>query len=83
MESQPQNPEFRNNPENFHPCISQRRVFSRQGPAQCQDYKQSFNCCCIGVLCHFQQYLSHITYNTVPEQTPQQVTLSVFILFKK
>ena len=20
MESQPQNPEFRNNPENFHPC---------------------------------------------------------------
>ena len=22
MESQPQNPEFRNNPENFHPCVS-------------------------------------------------------------
>ena len=22
MGSQPQNPEFRNNPENFHPCIS-------------------------------------------------------------
>ena len=21
MESQPQNPEFRNNPENFHPCF--------------------------------------------------------------
>ena len=21
MESQPQNPEFRNNPENYHPCI--------------------------------------------------------------
>ena len=21
MESQPQNPEFRNNPDNFHPCI--------------------------------------------------------------
>ena len=21
MESQPQNPEFRNNPVNFHPCI--------------------------------------------------------------
>ena len=21
MESQPQNPEFRTNPENFHPCI--------------------------------------------------------------
>ena len=23
MESQPQNPEFKNNPENFHPCIFQ------------------------------------------------------------
>ena len=22
MESQPQNPEFKNNPENFQPCIS-------------------------------------------------------------
>ena len=22
MESQPQNPEFRNNPENFHPCLA-------------------------------------------------------------
>ena len=22
MESQPQNPEFKNNPENFHPCGS-------------------------------------------------------------
>ena len=21
MESQPQNPEFRNNPESFHPCV--------------------------------------------------------------
>ena len=24
MENQPQNPEFRNNPENFHPCILQK-----------------------------------------------------------
>ena len=23
MESQPQNPEFRNYPENFHPCINE------------------------------------------------------------
>ena len=22
MENQPQNPEFRNNPENFHPCVN-------------------------------------------------------------
>ena len=22
MESHPQNPEFRNNPENFHPCLT-------------------------------------------------------------
>ena len=24
MESQPQNPEFRINPENFHPCITKK-----------------------------------------------------------
>ena len=24
MESQPQNPDFRNNPENFHPCASKK-----------------------------------------------------------
>ena len=24
MESQPQNPEFRNNPENIHPCLTQK-----------------------------------------------------------
>ena len=30
MESQPQNPEFRNNPENFHPCIERAdRVLMR------------------------------------------------------
>ena len=27
MESQPQNPEFRINPENFHPCISDSLAF--------------------------------------------------------
>ena len=29
MESQPQNPEFRNNPENFHPCTSPTYIFSQ------------------------------------------------------
>ena len=27
MESQPLNPEFRNNPENFHTCISEHAIF--------------------------------------------------------
>ena len=27
MESQPQNPEFRINPENFHPCIRQTLIY--------------------------------------------------------
>ena len=31
MESQPQNPEFRNNPENFHLCIWNNLVFSKCG----------------------------------------------------
>ena len=28
MESQPQNPEFRNNPENFHPCIKKQVIWA-------------------------------------------------------
>ena len=28
MESQPQNPEFRNNPENFHPCLKKLKDFN-------------------------------------------------------
>ena len=31
MESHPQNPEFRNNPENFHPWVSHVKA-----PAKCQ-----------------------------------------------
>ena len=27
MESQPQNPEFRINPENFHPCIAPMMIY--------------------------------------------------------
>ena len=30
MESQPQNPEFRINPENFHPCISWIFLFNQR-----------------------------------------------------
>ena len=30
MESQPQIPEFRINPENFHPCIQQNQVSLRE-----------------------------------------------------
>ena len=28
MESQLQNPELRNNPENFHPCISKVNIYT-------------------------------------------------------
>ena len=28
MESQPQNPEFMNNPDNFHPCIMMIRIYT-------------------------------------------------------
>ena len=30
MESQPQNPEFRNNPENFQPCIKNDLMYLRE-----------------------------------------------------
>ena len=29
MESQPQNPEFRNNPENFYPCIISQFFYNK------------------------------------------------------
>ena len=34
MESHPQNPEFRNNPENFHPCGYQTERM-KQSPTTC------------------------------------------------
>ena len=48
MESQPQNPEFRINPENFHPCnheigeyihkFSSKNKINHKGPVQCLQY---------------------------------------------
>ena len=32
MESQPQNPKFRNNPENFHPCESVHKILVNPYP---------------------------------------------------
>ena len=36
MESQPQDPEFRNNPENFHPCITIFDLVTRHAPISAQ-----------------------------------------------
>ena len=33
MESQPQNPEFRNNPENFHPTFAHEHLTNYKVPA--------------------------------------------------
>ena len=43
MESQPQNPEFRNNPENFHPCLCQMR---ESAPGQNLYKEQDLLICC-------------------------------------
>ena len=48
MESQPQNPDFRNNPENFHPCIfdigpDNGNIFSVNLK---QNSYHQFNICC-------------------------------------
>ena len=48
MESQPQNPEFKNSPENFHPCI--RRV--KKEETNIVYIKQYFNR-------HFSQFFSN------------------------
>ena len=45
MESQPQNPEFRNNPENFHPCtIGFNRMTSALSEACyiCKDLERNY-----------------------------------------
>ena len=39
MESQPQNPEFRINPENFHPCVQHAIDVNSL-------YVESFSCFC-------------------------------------
>ena len=44
MESQPQNPEFRNNPENFHPCS---QYITRGASNVC------LNLCLLGSFCMF------------------------------
>ena len=40
MESQPQNPEFRNNPEIFHPCMIPNATY--QGPLSLPEEVLSF-----------------------------------------
>ena len=65
MESQPQNPEFRINPENFHPCVNICYSILQQGNRSCksQESWQERNEMCllnyiIGLLNRFHQNLS-------------------------
>ena len=39
MDSQPQNPEFRNNPENFRPCMGESSKFSKSWTFENSDLK--------------------------------------------
>ena len=45
MKSQPQNPEFRNNPENFHPCLLHWRQ-QRLRPV-CANTQTFLSLCCL------------------------------------
>ena len=57
MESQPQNPDFRNNPENFHPCLTHRFIFIASG----------YFCVGVGALCPSQQFFTHVgTHSYLP-----------------
>ena len=40
MESQPQNPEFRNNPENSYPCFTENRFQTSKSKAPNKKYCQ-------------------------------------------
>ena len=51
MESQPQNPKFRNNPENFHPCYQAQDVLmtlNRHGHTGFQSHQVML---CLMTLC--------------------------------
>ena len=48
MESQPQNPEFRNNPENFHPCnpgYTHQTISNQTLPTVSKVLKESVSVC--------------------------------------
>ena len=74
MESQPQNPEFRNNPENFHPCNTDLNITrSFCGSKNCYkgiigkrpwsfSYNSFVNC----------PYISQFTYNMALSYGPKQ-----------
>ena len=49
MESQPQNPEFRNNPENFHPCTCQYTILNcyRHPDVYLNHYHSQKGCVCV------------------------------------
>ena len=53
MESQPKNTEFRNNPENFHPCISACRVMFQTFHNQL--FKKNYFRNAMGLLNRFDQ----------------------------
>ena len=54
MESQPQNPEFRNNPENFHPCESTKWV---KVPTTCEQVHEILILIeCVLSFCKFRNF---------------------------
>ena len=57
MESQPQNPEFRINPENFHPCssLNYREVYIKYFITQSSIY---------GVIVYFLLFHESLNYST-------------------
>ena len=52
MESQPQNPEFRNNPENFHPCLL-KSIISKLATCKLSINLTSLHCSAGRVESHF------------------------------
>ena len=74
MESEPQNSEFRNDPENFHPCISAEQITHSENAFQSyiRDMTCDFQQC--GILTQMNlcsHLLSLETLNAVPSVAEQ------------
>ena len=71
MESQPQNPEFRNNPENFHPCCLLSCLLKYLSSLYCKQYGPRSDCSLNSSLIRVHIVCFHDESRLEPQQLAQ------------